>query len=473
MSAMTTDVRSQDVVERALALSRSDGCMVLAEETSDANLRWAANALTTNGVMNGRQLTVIATVGGSQGVATGVVSRSNVDLSHVESLVRAAEQEAATLEGRSAEDARPLAEPSDVPGSGVGWDDAPAETSIGVFSSLAPALGEVFGRARSEGRELFGFAEHQMATTYLGTSTGVRVRHAQPTGRIEVTGKRVGDWSRSSWLGRSTRDFTDVDVDAVDAELGRRLGWAERRVDLDAGRYETLLPPSAVADLMVYLYWTAVAREADDGRTVFSRKGGGTRVGERLTQAPLRIWSDPHAAGLECAPVVFAGVSAASQSVFDNGLPIAATDWVADGELRSLIQTRHSAQMTGLEFTPGVDNLLMSSGDATRSLDEMVADTSRGLLLTCLWYVREVDPQTLLLTGLTRDGVYLVEGGEVVAEANNFRFNESPVDLLNRLAEVGHPERTLAREFGDYFTRTSMPTWRVGDFNMSSVSQAS
>ena len=468
---MSGDVKAQDVVERALQLSETEGCVVLAQETSDANLRWAANTLTTNGVMRGRQLTVIATVGGNEGTATGVVARSNVGLQEVEALVRAAE--AAAGEGRSAEDARPLADPADVPGSGTGWQEVPAETSIGVFSSLAPALGDVFGRARSEGRELFGFAEHQLSTTYLGTSTGVRVRYAQPTGRIEVTGKQVGDWSRSSWVGQGTRDFTDVDIAAIDTELGRRLGWAQRRIDLEAGRYETLLPPSAVADLLVYLYWTAVARDADDGRTVFSRQGGGTRVGERLADAPLRVWSDPRSPGLECDPVVLATASAASQSVFDNGLPISETDWVSDGELTALIQTRHSADMTGLPFTPGVDNLLMSSGDAARNLDEMVADTSRGLLLTCLWYVREVDPQTLLLTGLTRDGVYLVEGGEVVAEVNNFRFNESPVDLLGRLGEVGLTERTLAREFGDYFTRTAMPTWRVGDFNMSSVSQAS
>lgn len=473
MSATTTDVKAQEVVERALALSETDGCVVLAEETSDANLRWAANTLTTNGVMRGRQLTVVATVGGSQGTSTGVVSRSNVDLAHVESLVRAAEAEARSLEATAAEDARPLAEPSDVPGSGTGWDESPAETTIGVFSSLAPALGEVFRRARGEGRELFGFAEHQMSTTYLGTSTGVRVRHAQPTGRIEVTGKRADDWTRSSWVGQSTRDFLDVDIAAVDAELARRLGWAQRRVDLEPGRYETLLPPSAVSDLLIYMYWTAVAREADDGRTVFSRQGGGTRVGEKLAQAPLRLWSDPHAPGIECDPYVFATTSAASQSVFDNGLPVRETDWIRDGELTALIQTRHSAEMTGLPFTPGADNLLMSSGDATGSLDDMVAGTDRGLLLTCLWYVRVVDPQTLLLTGLTRDGVYLVEGGEVVAEVNNFRFNESPVDLLGRLAEVGLPERTLAREFGDYFTRTSMPAWRVGDFNMSSVSKAS
>ncbi|MBA2770209.1 MAG: TldD/PmbA family protein [Sporichthyaceae bacterium] len=467
----STGVRVQEVVEQALSLSQTDGCVVLAQETSDANLRWAGNTLTTNGTMRGRQMTVIATVGGNEGTATGVVSRSNVGIDEVETLVRAAES--AARDGRPAEDARLLATPADLPNDGGGWDDVPAETSIAVFSGLAPALGDVFGRARSEGRELFGFAEHQLCTTYLGTCTGIRVRHAQPTGRIEVTGKAAADWSRSSWVGRSTRDFTDVDMAAIDGELARRLGWAERRIALDAGRYETILPPSAVADLLVYLYWTAVAREADDGRTVFSRQGGGTRVGERLTRSPLRLWSDPREPGLECEPVVFAAASAASQSVFDNGLPIGATDWIADGELKALIQTRHSAEMTGLPYTPGVENLLMSSGGASRGQEEMVAATERGLLLTCLWYVRVVDPQTLLLTGLTRDGVYLVEGGEVVAEVNNFRFNESPVDLLDRLAEVGLTERTLAREFGDYFTRTAMPTWRVADFNMSSVSQAS
>jgi len=462
---------AQEVVERALELSQADGCVVLAEETSEANLRWAASTLTTNGVMRGRQLTVIATIGGAEGTATGVVSRSNVGAEQVEALVRTAER--AAREGRSAEDARPLATPDDLPGNGVGWEEAPAETSIAVFADLAPALGEVFGQTTAEGRHLFGFAEHQMSTTYLGTSTGIRVRHAQPTGRLEVTGKAAADWSRSSWVGQSTRDFTDIDIAQVDAELSRRLSWAARRVDLDAGRYETLLPPSAVADLLIYQYWTAVARDADDGRTVFSRPGGGTRVGEQLAESRLRMWSDPHQPGLECDPVVLAAASGASQSVFDNGLPIEATDWIRDGRLEALIQTRHSAELTGLPFTPGVDNLLFASADDSRDLDAMVAGTDRGLLLTCLWYVREVDPQTLLLTGLTRDGVYLVEGGEVVAEVNNFRFNESPVDLLGRLAEVGRTERTLAREFGDYFTRTAMPAWRVPDFNMSSVSQAS
>jgi predicted Zn-dependent protease len=464
----STPVRPQDLVERALELSNADGCVVLAEETSEANLRFAGNTLTTNGVTRGRTLTVIATIGGSEGTSAGVVSRSNVSLDQLEAVVRAAED--AARRAQSAEDAAPL-----ITGLGAdpSWSDEPSVTSIDVFGAVAPALGEAFGAARAGGRDLFGFAEQQITTTYLGTSTGVRRRHDQPTGRIEMTGKRSDDWSRSSWVGAGTRDFSDVDIATLDAELTRRLFWAERRIELPAGRYETLLPPSAVADLLIYQYWSSVARDANDGRSVFSRQGGGTRVGEDLTRVPVRMWSDPGAQGLECAPVVLAGASGASQSVFDNGLPIAPTDWIREGELTALIQTRHSAGLTGQPVTPGVDNLMFASPDAIRNLDEMVAATARGLLLTCLWYIRVVDPQTLLLTGLTRDGVYLVEGGEVVGEVNNFRFNESPVDLLARLSEVGHMERTLAREFGDYFTRTCVPTWRVGDFNMSSVSQAS
>jgi predicted Zn-dependent protease len=272
----------------------------------------------------------------------------------------------------------------------------------------------------------------------------------------------------------ATETFTDVDVAALDGQLAERLRWAERRIDLPAGRYPTLVPPTAVADLMIYLYWSAGARDAYEGRTVFSKPGGGTRVGERLSEVPVTLHSDPSAAALRCAPFVIAHASGGTQSVFDNGLALEPTKWIADGVLAALLQTRHSAQLTALPLTPAIDNLMLSaSGQSLPSLSDMVAGMERGLLLTCLWYIREVDPQTLLLTGLTRDGVYLVEGGEVTGAVNNFRFNESPVDLLGRLSEVGATERTLPREWNDYFTRTSMPPVRVEDFNMSSVSQAS
>src|SRR6202035_2889688 len=180
--------------------------------------------------------------------------------------------------------------------------------------------------------------------------------------------------------------------------------------------------------------------------TVFSKPGGGTRVGDELTSLPVRLWSDPAAPGLECAPFAIAHASGGDSSVFDNGLPLGATDWIADGRLAALTHTRYSARLTGLPLTPGIDNLLMSGpSPAGPSLEEMVASTERGLLLTCLWYIREVDPQSLLLTGLTRDGVYLVETGQIAGHVNNLRFTESPVGMLPRLAEVGRTEHTLPR----------------------------
>ncbi|MGA5127254.1 metallopeptidase TldD-related protein [Streptomyces pseudogriseolus] len=462
MSARTT--KPHEIVERALELSRSDGCVVIADEHSSANLRWAGNALTTNGVTRGRTLTVIATVDGAQGTASGVVSRSAVTVDELEPLVRAAE--AAARGAGPAEDAQPLVTGVD---PSPEFTEAPAETTSAVFADFAPALGEAFARARAGGRELYGFANHEMVSTYLGTSAGLRLRHDQPNGTLEINAKSP-DRTRSAWAGRSTRDFKDVDPAALDADLAVRLGWAQRRLELPAGRYETLLPPTAVADLLIYQFWSASGRDAAEGRTVFSRPGGGTRVGERLTELPLTLRSDPAEPGLESAPFVIAHSSGGDQSVFDNGLPLSATDWVREGELHRLTTSRHSAGLTGLPAAPAIDNLILDGGE-DRSLQEMVASTERGLLLTCLWYIREVDPATLLLTGLTRDGVYLVENGEVTGEVNNFRFNESPVDLLGRAAEAGRTEKTLPREWGDWFTRAAMPALRVPDFNMSSVSR--
>ena len=468
----------REAVERALAAARCDDCVVIADETSSANLRWAGNTLTTNGVSRSRQLTVVAISRAGTAARTGVVSRAGVRADQIEDVVRQAEKEAA--EGSPAEDAQPLLAPGDAapgdaaPGTGAAWDDPVTGTGIGVFRSFSAALGEAFGVAAAAGQRLYGFAQHRATSTFLGTSTGLRLRHDQPAGLVDVNAKSA-DLARSAWAGQGTRDFADVDVGALLADLTRRLEWAKRRVELPAGRYETLLPPAAVADLLIYLYWSAGAKDALDGRTVFSKPGGGTRVGERLSGLPLTLRSDPAPAaapGLACAPFVIAHASTRRSSVFDNGLGLGPTDWISGGELAALVQTRHSAGMSGLAVTPMIGNLMLDGGGSA-SLDEMIGRTGRGLLLTCLWYIREVDPQTLLLTGLTRDGTYLVENGEVTAAVNNFRFNESPVSMLARVTEVGATGPALSREWGDYFTRTAMPPLRVEGFNMSSVSQAS
>jgi len=481
----------QETVERALAAARSDDCVVIAEETSSANLRWAGNTLTTNGVSASRQLTVIAIDRHGHGpgqASAGVVSRAGVRPDQIEDVVRQAERAAA--EATPAEDADELAGPEQAGSFGgenrdqagsfglkntdqPGWDSPPARTEIGVLRDFAATLGETLRAAQAAGRKLYGFAEHDLTSTFLGTSTGVRQRHDQPTGRVELNAKSA-DLERSAWTGAATREFTDVDVAGLAAGLAERLDWAKRAISLPAGQYETLLPPTAVADLLTYLYWSAGAKEAAEGRTVFSKPGGGTRVGERLSAQPVTLSSDPRAPGLACAPFVIAHASGSDSSVFDNGLPLSATPWISEGSLAALISSRHSAEVAGLPVTPAIDNLTFAtSAAAPPALEDMIATTGRALLLTCLWYIREVDSQTLLLTGLTRDGVYLVEDGEVVGAVNNFRFNESPVGMLGRLLEVGATVPTLPREWGDYFNRAAMPPVRVEGFNMSSVSQAS
>ncbi|WP_244928155.1 TldD/PmbA family protein [Nocardioides sp. W7] len=456
----------QSFVEHAVATSIADDCVVLVHDKTGANLRWANNTLTTNGVMHGVTVTVISFVRTSAGVSTGSVSGSATTQAQVTALVEAAD--AAARAGTPAEDA------ADLPRDRVSptWAEESVPTDVHVYDAFAPALGEAFGRATAADRVLYGFVNHEVTTMYLGSTTGLRLRHVQPTGHYGCTGK-TADLTQSAWVGGATRDFTDVDALTMDAALEQRLGWGARQVALPAGRYDTILPPTAVADLMIDAYWYAGARVAWEGQSVYSRRGGGTRIGERIARPGVDLFSDPAYPGLECAPFVVASRSGNESSVFDNGLPLERTDWIRDGELTSLLQTRHSAAMTSQPVTPAVDNLVLSVDGAGGSVEDLVAGTERGLLLTCLWYIREVDPQTLLLTGLTRDGVYLVENGEITGSVNNFRFNESPVDLLNRFTHASATVPSFSREWGDdYFSRTATPALRVPDFNMSSVSQA-
>jgi predicted Zn-dependent protease len=456
-------VRAQEIVERALAGPSGAGRVVLVTEASEAVLRWANSTMTTNGHSITRQVAVIALEAADGGTAAGVVSSAAPlpDPASVDELVAAARR--AALDAGPARDAAPLCDPD---GDDPGWSDGAAQTSIGVFDRFVDDLGAVLdGPLRH-----YGFASHEVTTTWLGTSTGVRRRWVAPTGSVELNVK-TPDLAGSAWTGVSTADFTDVDVAALAADATARLGWATRRVTLPAGHYETLLPPSAVSDLLLMLAWSMDGRAAQEGRSALSGAGG-PRVGERLTDRPLTMASDPAAPGLEYAPFVTALRSGEGVSVFDNVAPARRVEWVRDGAVHELAYSRAEAAEFGTAFAPTGDNLLLTGGSAA-SLPDMVAGTRRGLLLTCLWYIREVDPATLLLTGLTRDGVYLVENGEVVAEVDhNFRFNHSPLDVLRQATEVGATERTLPREWKDWFTRVAMPPMRVPGFTMSSVSPA-
>jgi predicted Zn-dependent protease len=370
---------------------------------------------------------------------------------------------AATETARRAEpspDASPLVPP---------WDSASNSEERGVAPSagleaLLPGLATACERARRGGRLLYGYAEHQVRTSCVASSTGLRLRHVQPSGVLDLTARRAGH-PASAWAGSGAPE--PGDPVAMAGRLDERLDRPVRSAQLPPGRYEVLLPPSGTADLMLHLYEALAAWAAHSGQSVFSGPDGRTRLGERLSEVALTLYSDPAEPGLECAPFTIARASTAATSVFDNGLPLTRTDWITGGVLTALTQTRASAAAHGLPCTPEIGNLVLRGEHRGRTLAEMVAGTERGLLLTSLWYLRDVDPRALLLTGVTRDGVYLVEHGEVTAAVPDFRFNESPVALLGRVTEAGRTEPALPREWGEWPVRTAMPALRISDFGVT------
>ncbi|MHB8497705.1 MAG: metallopeptidase TldD-related protein [Acidimicrobiales bacterium] len=463
---------AQELIDACLDAARddTDGCVVVVDEADEVEIRFANNTTTTNGVRHDRRVTVVALRSLDGEMAAGVVRRGG-DVEPT-SLVMAAAGHASV--GEPAEDAAPLLAPFDT-GAGSGsnrtFDQTPAAGDLSLLSTTVDELAGAFRRARTAGHVLAGAVEHGRATTYVGTSTGVRLAHSQPSGTFQLAARDI-DGERSAWVGKATTDFEDVAVDALHDQLQRRLAWAARRIDWPAGRTEVLLAPEAVSDLMIALAFDASGRNAEDGRTVFSRSGGGTRVGDQLSAIPFQLWSDPYESGLECRPFVVATSSSTDTSIFDNGMPLARTEWILDGRCHRLRYHRAGAARSGVSPAGFIGNLVLESPTATADEEELVRRTERGLLLTCLWYLREVDPVTMLLTGLTRDGVYVVENGTVVGATTNFRFNESPVDLLARATEVGTSRKALGREFGESLPLTAMPMLRIADFNLSSVSRA-
>jgi predicted Zn-dependent protease len=455
-------IGAQQVVDMALdaaaRLGGADETIVLVGDRVATALRWANNSMTTNGVSTARNTTVISIVRQGDTARVGTLTSAEVDPAAIEELVAASQ--AAAASAPEARDAAPLLSGNTAPPD---WDAPIPGTGPEVFGDITGPLARGFRGTD----QLYGFAQHALETKFLATSSGLRRRYTQPDGSVEINAKRGG---ASAWVGVGSPDFAGVPTDSLLEQLSMRLDWAKRRVELPAGRYETILPPSAVADMMIYLAWSMSGRGAQEGRTAFSAPDGGTRVGEKLTDLPLTLYSDPAASGLGCTPFVATSSSSETLSIFDNGMNIGRADWIRDGVINALAYPRAAADEFDAPVAVAAENILMT-GDSTE-LADMIAATERGLLLTTLWYMREVDPTTLLLTGLTRDGVYLVEDGEVTAAVNNFRFNESPLDLLRRASQAGVSEPTLPREWGDWVTRAAMPSLRIPDFHMSSVSQA-
>ncbi|HVB14193.1 MAG TPA: metallopeptidase TldD-related protein [Candidatus Dormibacteraeota bacterium] len=448
--------------EKIVELGLAEGMAVaVGGKATSVNFRLANNSVTTNGREESSSVGMVALEQGRVGVQAGDL----IDSSYVAELARQARVRA--QQSPEAPDAMPLL----TPGEAASRDgDAPGAAAEALPADLEPILDSVGGileQARSAGIRCFGYAQATASQEQLGTSTGVSLEGRRQNASLTLTLK-TSDLRRSVWGGATARRLADLDPTAMYRGLSQRLAWTEKSVALPAGHYQVLLAPSATSDMVVRLMWEMHARGADEGRTVFAGKSG-SRVGEAMYSSAVNLESDPLDPQMVVPNFVRCLGSSEYASVFDNGLAVPATVWVEGGVQQELICPRRWAQDHGHPVRPDVDNLTMRGTDT--SLDQMIASSERALLVTSLWYIRDVDRATLLLTGLTRDGVFLIEHGEVVGAVNNFRFNESPVGVLQRTVEVGKSELAFSREVGDELFIKAPPI-RVENFFMSSVSDA-
>lgn len=439
-------------------IDRARHPVVTAVEISrTTNLRWAVSMPTTNGDAWRTQLTITAVAQVTGGWSAATRSGDPHRWQHL-----LAEAEAAAQEGSPATEGLPLL-------SGFADRDFEQPPDEGSALDVPEALREAFA---APDVEVFGYAEEDSTTTYVATSTGWRWREVARESRLEISAK-ADQRSRSAWVGLAGDSIPELDAAGAVADVLAQLEWQRRQVQVPAQPTSVILTPSATADLMLELWRNAVARDAAEGHSAFSGSGpAGTKLGDRLSPRRLTLSSDPLFPGLSAPEKLWTPWSSPARSVFDTGSALPAVNWIADGQLNHLAATRAAAAELDLPFVASPDCLSLHDDDGAGSVADLVSRTDHGLLVTSLWYIRDVDPQSMLVTGLTRDGCYQIVNGEIVGAAGNFRFNDSPLGLLTRIDDVGETARCLPREWADYFTRTAMPAMRVADFGLSTPSIA-
>jgi predicted Zn-dependent protease len=303
-----------------------------------------------------------------------------------------------------------------------------------------------------------GFVETQAAIQAIASSKGLFAYDRFTSADYNLTA-RTPDGTGSGWASRSYNELKKLDPQQLATTAIEKAAMSKNPVGIEPGKYTVVLEPSAMADLLAFMLFSADARQADEGRSFYSKKGGGNRVGDQVVSEKVRVYSDP---AHPLAPTVS----------FDNeGLPLAKHMWVDNGVLKDLFYSRFWAEKMGKEPTAGPTNLIMEGGTATR--DELIAGTERGVLVTRFWYIRSLDPQTILVTGLTRDGLFLIEKGKVTRPIKNMRWNESPIFAFNNIDAMTPAERIVSGEgIGGGGLAIVCPAARIREFTFSSASDA-
>ena len=436
---------AQAFLERVVKLSKADTIGAQLNGGYQGNIRFAANRITTSGGVNNSQLVVQS----GYGAKHAVVTTSDFSPEGIERAVRQSEA-IAKLAPEDPEN-MPLLPPQQYQTVDAYFDSTANLTA----DERAAAAHSAIDAAKAAGDlAAAGFIIEGTSYNAIASNTGLFAYFPSTSANYQLT-VRTDDGTGSGWAGADHPDWKQIDYKAVSDRAIQKARASRNPVAIEPGRYTVILEPQAVGDLVQLLAFSLDARSADEGRSAFSKQGGGTKIGEKIVDSKVTIFSDP------------ADPQLLGQPWTGEGLPLGREVWIENGALKELQYSRFWAQKKGARPNGGLGAVKMLGGDATT--EQMIASTPRGVLVTRLWYLRQVDPRTVLYTGLTRDGTFLIENGKITRAVKNFRFNESPLFMLNNLEMLGRAERVAGTESGG---NVVMPTIKVKDFNFTSLSDA-
>jgi len=440
-----TKEQAKALLTKVLSYSKAEECEVNINGSDGGNVRYARNAVNTSGAVSRTNLSVSSAFGKKLGVAT----INEYDDASIEKVVRRSE-ELARLAPENPEYMNLL-------GPQVYGDDSPtfsqATADVGP-KERADAVEQSLKVAKDNKLNAAGFLENSTGYSAMMNSKGLFAYNTSTDLAFNIT-MRTSDGKGSGYATRGYTDFSKLNAQADTEIAAKKATSSVTAKAIEPGKYTVILEPTAVAVMLESMFFDMDARQADEGRSFLSKPGGKTRLGDQLVDPRVNIYSDPW--NKELPGSTWSG----------DGRPQEKVNWIEKGIVKNLYSSRYWAAKKGIKPIPRPDGLIMEGG--TKTLEELIKGTEKGILVTRLWYIRPVDPQTLLLTGLTRDGTFYIENGEIKFPVKNFRFNESPVIMLNNLDELGKTERTVSAESNQNYL---LPPLKIRDFTFTSLSDA-
>ncbi|WP_247235062.1 TldD/PmbA family protein [Telluribacter sp. SYSU D00476] len=444
MSIILSESDAKALLQKVLSYSKADECVVNLLGEQRGNLRYARNEVSTSGSTTNHNLSVQSAFGKRVGVA----SIDEFDEASIEKVVRRSE-ELARLAPENPEYVGVLGPQQYLKSNGF-FDSTASITP----ATRADAVAKSLQLTRDAKLTAAGFLQDIRGFSAMMNSKGLFAYYPSTNVNYSLT-VRTEDGTGSGYVARGYSDFSKLDTAAATRiAIAKSRGSAGARA-LEPGKYTVILEPTAAAVLLENVFYNMDARSADEGRSFLSKTGGKTKLGEKIVDERVNIYSDPTHPELPASP--WSG----------DGRPQEKVSWIENGVVKNLAYSRFWAQKQGVKAVPNPNNVIMAGGN--QSLEDMIKSTQRGILVTKLWYIRSVDPQTLLLTGLTRDGTFYIENGKIKHPVKNFRFNESPIIMLNNLEALGKPERVVSTETE---TNYLIPPMKIREFTFTSLSDA-